>query len=168
MEEKPVPSSSREETGRRASGRKGCCGIAGYKTTGNGTKEFPIPVKPKSDSYPRPGVLYRLRSGSSLGGRIARGAFSSGPAHFYWKINDNGKKSFKLVGNECFLSWCGVLAQVIPEPKVYLVVPFYSLGERCLRAGLYSKEKEADFMGALAEISGKMFLCRANIRPENE
>lgn len=107
MEEKPVPSSSREETGRRASGRKGCCGIAGYKTTGNGTKEFPIPVKPKSDSYPRPGVLYRLRSGSSLGGRIARGAFSSGPAHFYWKINDNGKKSFKLVGNECFfiLMW---------------------------------------------------------------
>ena len=68
MEEKPVPSSSGEETGRRASGRKGCCGIAGYKTTGNGTKEFPIPVKPKSDSYPRPGVLYRLRSGSSLGG----------------------------------------------------------------------------------------------------
>lgn len=57
---------------------------------------------------------------------------------------------------------------MIPEPKVYLVVPFYSLGERCLRAGLYSKEKEADFMGALAEISGKMFLCRANIRPENE
>lgn len=80
MEEKPVPSSSGEETGRRASGRKGCCGIAGYKTTGNGTKEFPIPVKPKSDSYPRPGVLYRLRSGSSLGGTDCQGSlfFGSG------------------------------------------------------------------------------------------
>ena len=85
MEEKPVPSSSREETGRRASGRKGCCGIAGYKTTGNGTKEFPIPVKPKSDSYPRPGVLYRLRSGSSLGGTDCQGSLFFGSSSLLLK-----------------------------------------------------------------------------------
>lgn len=168
MEEKPVPSSSREETGRRASGRKGVAELRVTKQRETAQRSFPSPWSRKVIHIPVPEFCTVSVPAPPWGGRIARGAFSSGPAHFYWKINDNGKKSFKLVGNECFLSWCGVLAQVISEPKVYLVVPFYSLGERWLRAGLYSKEKEADFMRALAEISGKMFLCRANIRPENE
>ncbi len=65
--EKTVPSSPGEMVWRGINGRKKG-GTAVYKTKGNGTKEFSLSVRPKSNSYPSPGVLYRFRSGASLKG----------------------------------------------------------------------------------------------------